>query len=145
MRSAVGWRGCAVVVAGLLTSSAGLLSAMAQSEPSLPSPAAVAPTAPEPAEAELAAPVQEPPSPVRPPRPARINRGLLTGGIVLAGIGLALLIPGAVVAHKPENQTPDGALQRDLVGVPLQIAGGVSLGIGGLAILYGVAGSAAQD
>jgi hypothetical protein len=58
----------------------------------------------------------------------------------LAVLGIGLIIPGVVVVQKPENQIAEAAVQRNLVGIPLQIAGGISLGVGGLAILLGAPG-----
>lgn len=61
---------------------------------------------------------------------------------MLGLVGIGLVIPGAVLLQKPELQTPEGAVGKNLLAVPLLCAGGISLGLGGLAILIGAPSSA---
>ena len=82
------------------------------------------------------------PAPVSPPKGRGGHKGLLVGGVVLGLVGIGLVIPGAVLLQKPELQTPEGAVGKNLLAVPLLCAGGISLGLGGLAILIGAPSSA---
>lgn len=143
MASRVGRRVCsATIVVWLWAHPDGfcIRATAAGSPSSADQPEVSAPVTPELVAPEPPTPLLNPPSPSPSPPAARGNRGLFVGGVILAVLGIGLIIPGVVVVQKPENQLPEAAVQRNLVGIPLQIAGGISLGVGGLAILLGAPG-----
>lgn len=143
MASGVGRRVCSAAIMIWLCAhhdGFGIRATAAGNPGSADQPEVSAPVAPELVTPEPTTPLANQPSPSPSPPAARGNRGLLVGGVILAVLGIGLIIPGVVVVQKPENQIPEAAVQRNLVGIPLPIAGGISLGVGGLALLLGAPG-----